>query len=85
MAILCSFDILAKHNPVNSEKFAPMLSALIKEFENRFECCQNNLQFIFISPFSVDINTLTANFQMECIELQSDIQLKNMIMSLPVS
>ena len=30
------FDVLAKHSPVNSEKYAALLSVLIKEFENRF-------------------------------------------------
>ena len=30
---------------------------------------------MFVTPFAVDINTLPANFQMECIELQSNIQL----------
>lgn len=37
---------------------------------------------MFAAPFSVDKNTLLANFQMECIELQWDIQLKNLVMSL---
>ena len=37
---------------------------------------------MFATPFSVDTKTLPANFQMECIELQSDIQLKNLIMFL---
>ena len=40
-------------------------------------------QFLFITSFSIDINTLSANFQQKCTELQSDIQLKNLIMSLP--
>jgi len=37
---------------------------------------------IFATPFSVDVNTLPANFQIECIGFQSDVQLKNLIMSL---
>ena len=37
---------------------------------------------MFARPFSVDTNTLPASFQMEFIKLQSDIQLKNLIMSL---
>ena len=32
--------------------------------------------YIFVTPFSVGINTRLANFHMECIELQSDIELK---------
>jgi len=65
------FDKRAKHTPVNSKKYAAMLYVLIKEFENSFQDCQrNNLLFcIFATPFSVNINTLHANFQMECIEL----------------
>lgn len=39
---------------------------------------KKNQQFMF----SVHVNTWTGNFQMECRELQSDIQLKNLIMSL---
>jgi len=31
------FDTLAKHSPVNSRKYAAMLSILIKQFENRFQ------------------------------------------------
>ena len=34
------FDMLAKDSTVNSEKYAAMLSVLIKEFENRFQDCQ---------------------------------------------
>ena len=30
-------DTLAKHSPVNSEKYAAMLSILIHELENRFQ------------------------------------------------
>ena len=37
---------------------------------------------IFVIPFSVNISTLPGNFQMECIELQSDVQLKNLSVSL---
>ena len=37
---------------------------------------------MFAIPFSVYINTQLAHFQTECIELQSDTQLKNLIMSL---
>ena len=37
---------------------------------------------MFAIPFSVYINTQLAHFQTECIELQSDTQLKSLIMSL---
>ena len=60
------------------KKYAVLLFELIQEFENRFQDFWENNQYfvIFVTPFSVDINMLPANFQMECIELQSDIQLK---------
>ena len=37
---------------------------------------------MFVRLFSVDISTWPANFQMECMELQSDTQLKNLMMPL---
>lgn len=36
------FDTLVKHSPMNSKKYAPVLSVLIKEFENGFQECQKN-------------------------------------------
>lgn len=33
------FYTLAKHSPVNSEKYAVMLCILVKEFENKFQEC----------------------------------------------
>ena len=35
---------------------------------------------MFMTPFSVDINILPANLQMECIELELDVQFKNLLM-----
>ena len=63
---------------MNSEKYTTLLFDLIQEFENRFQDFWENNQYfaIFVTPFSVDINMLPANFQMEYIELQSDIELK---------
>ena len=65
-------------NPVNSGKYAALLFYLIQEFETRFKDLRENNQYfaIFVTPFSVDINMLPANFQLECIELQSDTQRK---------
>lgn len=34
------FDTLSKHSPLNSEKYAAVLSALIKKFENTFQDCK---------------------------------------------
>ena len=39
-------------------------------------------QFMFVPPFPVDTKMLPPDFQMEYIELQSDIQLKDLIVSL---
>ena len=66
------FDTLDKHCPVNSKKYAAVLSVFI---ENRLQDCKKSHHFfgIFAIQFSVDINTLPANFQMQYIELQSKI------------
>ena len=42
------FDTLAKHSPVNSEKYAALLFKLIKEFENRFQDFRENNQYFAI-------------------------------------
>ncbi|XP_023227897.1 general transcription factor II-I repeat domain-containing protein 2A-like [Centruroides sculpturatus] len=72
------FNTLSKHIPKKGKKYAAFLFDLLQEFENRFsDFRKNNLNFcIFATPFTVDIPMLPATFQMECIELQSDIQLK---------
>ena len=72
------FDTLAKHSPVNSEKYAASLFDLIQEFKNRFQDFRENNQYFatFATPFSVYINMLPANFKIECVELQADIKLK---------
>lgn len=71
------FDTLATHRPVNCKKYSAVPSVLIKEFENRFQDCLNAMGYLFIylfaSSFSVNINTLLVDFQMECIEFQSKI------------
>ena len=69
------FNTLAKHSPINSEKNAALLFNLIQEFENRFQdFLENNEHFaVFATLFSVDINMLPASFQMEFLELKSNI------------
>lgn len=52
-------------NPVNSEKYAAVLSVLIEEFENlRIGFKAENYQFIviFATPFSANISKLFACF-----------------------
>lgn len=54
---------------------------LIKEFKNGFQDWQKKKsQFfcMFAVPFLVYTNALFTNIPMECIELQSDIQLKSL-------
>lgn len=48
------------------------------QFESRFQDCIKNHRFFFIfaTPFSVNIYTPPANFQMESTQLQADTQLK---------
>ena len=79
-----NFDTLVKHSPVDSEKYSTLLSFLIKNFENRFQDYKkkiaNCLVYLWLhfqcQQLNKKINTLPANFQIECIELQSDIQLR---------
>jgi len=63
--IMCT-SIRWLNSALNGKEHTAMLSVLVKEFQ---------------TLFPVDINTLPADFQMEHIELQSGIQLKNPIMS----
>ncbi|KAF0747377.1 general transcription factor II-I repeat domain-containing protein 2B-like [Aphis craccivora] len=72
------FSVLDKYNPKNSKKYFSLILILIYEFETRFQDFRKNNQLfaIFLTPFSVDITAVETKFQMNCIELQSDIQLK---------
>ena len=38
------FNMLSKHSPVNSEKYAALLFDFIQDFENRFRNFQENNQ-----------------------------------------
>ena len=80
------FDKLTEHSPVNSGRYPTVLPVLEKEFENRFQECWKKNHFFFlirvVTPCPVNINTLLTNFQMECVKLQSDIRLNNLIVSL---
>lgn len=58
-------DKFAKHNPVNSEKYARWQDF----WKTSFFC-------VFATPLSVNINIVPEDFQMDCIQLQLDIQLK---------
>ena len=39
------FNTLAKYSPVNSEKYAAVLSVVIKEYGNRFQDCKKIINF----------------------------------------
>jgi len=54
-----------------------MPSCLVKEFGNRFQDCPKNHHcfVLFATPFSVSINTLSAKFQTECLELETKMWL----------
>jgi len=73
---------LYAHRALKREKYAAVPSFLIQEFEKRLQDCKETHQFMFVAPFSVVINTWPAHFQMDCTELQSDIQLKYLTMYL---
>lgn len=64
------FDILAECSPVNTEKYAALLSILMKKFENRFQDCWIPGLFWGMSAtaFSININIWYENSQMECIQ-----------------
>ena len=72
------FSTLAAYKPVSCAKCAALIFDLIQEFESRFHDFRKNEEYfnIFSSAFFLKINQLPSNLQMECIELQSDIQLK---------
>lgn len=73
------FDTLAERCPGKTEKRAAVLSVLIKEFLEQVSRVSKKLIFflnIFETLFSVNVNTFPVIFQMEYVELQSDIQCK---------
>lgn len=61
-----------------AKKYAVVLYILIKK--TGFKIAEKNQFFgILATPLSVHISTLPVNFHMECMELRSNIQLKNLI------
>jgi len=68
MANNCThFDTLVKHCSVSREKYAAMLSVLIKEFENRFQDCRKKSS-IFLYLWNSIFICHKYSFQTECIE-----------------
>ncbi|XP_043931708.1 general transcription factor II-I repeat domain-containing protein 2A-like isoform X1 [Protopterus annectens] len=76
------FQTLSEQSHINTEKYAALINSLAQDFQSRFQDFRKHQQHfsIFATPFSIDINMLPANLQMKCIELQSDIQLKEKIL-----
>lgn len=78
------FGTLAERSFVNSKKVCSRACHCDKGIWEQLSRLQKNHQCfgIFATPFSISTNTLPENFQEECIELQSDPEFKNLIMSL---
>lgn len=76
--IMC-FDTLVKQSPVNSEKYAALLCILIEEFENRFQDRKKRRFFGVCNSTFIPHKSI---FQMECIDMPWDVQLKDLIMPL---
>lgn len=76
-------DTLAKHSPVNSEKYTAVLTILLKGFESSSKTAKKLSFFWYLcDSISISVNARPAGFQMECIKLQADIHLKTLIISL---
>ncbi|XP_017794537.1 PREDICTED: general transcription factor II-I repeat domain-containing protein 2B-like [Habropoda laboriosa] len=61
-----------------ADKYAPLISHLNLEFENRFQDFEKHhvLFCAFATPFAVDVNLLPGRLQMEHCEMCCDTQLK---------
>ncbi|XP_044220325.1 general transcription factor II-I repeat domain-containing protein 2B-like [Thunnus albacares] len=70
----------------NVPKYMNILSNLVLEFDRRFEDFRHNATVfeLFAEPFSVNVNTVSEELQMELIELQSDSQLQNKFTAVPL-
>ena len=79
------FDTLAEHSDTVLRKVRTTklcFPVWYRNFKIGFKIGKKKNLFMFAKSFSADINTLPTDFQMECLELQSDIQLKSLITSL---
>ena len=74
----CCKSLLQKLPDLNFSEYSHQINSLRIEFERRFldfSTCENQFQ-IFTSPFSVDVETVDKNLQLELIEMQCDSVLK---------
>ena len=81
-----NFTSLNEHGGSNINKYVDLIGLLIKNFESKFQDFkESEIDFkIFATPFSMDINILPEKLQLECIDLQADLQLKEKFFNLPL-
>ncbi|XP_076864060.1 general transcription factor II-I repeat domain-containing protein 2A [Brachyhypopomus gauderio] len=72
--------------PENMDKYVTVLTSLIKEFNKRFQdfaAIEKDIQ-VFSSPFSVDVEGVQGEVQLELIEMQCDDTLRSRHQMLPL-
>ena len=72
------FPTISMHKVTDTEKYVKLISYLREEFNNRFQDFRKNNSYfsLFSSPFTANIDSVTENLQMECIDMQCDSLLK---------
>ncbi|XP_053476011.1 general transcription factor II-I repeat domain-containing protein 2-like isoform X2 [Ictalurus furcatus] len=68
-------------------EYDAVLSNLFQEFDSRFEDFRHNASDFewFVQPFTISVDTVSDDLQMEPIELQCDSELKHKFRSLPLT
>ncbi|XP_017322188.1 general transcription factor II-I repeat domain-containing protein 2A [Ictalurus punctatus] len=68
-------------------EYDAVLSNLIQEFHSRFEDFRHNATdlVLFAQPFTISVDTVSDDLQMELIDLHCDSELKNKFRSLPLT
>ncbi|XP_053534711.1 general transcription factor II-I repeat domain-containing protein 2A-like [Ictalurus punctatus] len=68
-------------------EYDAVLSNLIQEFDSRFEDFRHTASDFewFVQPFTISVDTVSDDLQMEPIELQCDSELKHKFRSLPLT
>ncbi len=68
-------------------EYDAVLSNLIQEFDSRFEDFRHNTADfeLFAQPFTISVDAVRDDLQMELIELQCDTELKHKFTSLPLT
>ncbi|KAM3872079.1 general transcription factor II-I repeat domain-containing protein 2-like [Diretmus argenteus] len=70
----------------NVPKYMDILNNLVLEFDRRFADFRDKATVfeLFAQPFSINVDAVSDELQMELIELQSDSQLQNKFRALPL-